>query len=101
VSTKKFRFAVDFVEAMNELLESLKPSLDQPVHDNISVSNTDSRKMARRPGEPSTNPESEDKFSAASTDESSHPELITLAGALEDEVPTVKVDTNGKAYLSE
>jgi hypothetical protein len=87
---------------MNELLESFNPSIELPVHDTTAISNVGHSDMDIGTGERKSKPESKDKLQAAQEESGPiQPQLMPLAGALEDDVPTVRVDKCGHAYLSE
>lgn len=89
-SNKKFRFAAVFADAIKELLESLKPPATGSIHDSDHM-DLDQTSEA----------ESEDEVQAVSTTPNHRkPATPIMAEALEEEVPTVKVDNNGHAYLT-
>jgi hypothetical protein len=89
------------VEAMNELLKSLDPSIKQHALDTKMASNMDGGGMDMDPGAQTSKPESEDEAAPAGDPSRIQPVLDPLAGALDDNVPTVRVDKKGRAYLTQ
>ena len=87
------------MEAMNELLKSLDPSIKPDDPDITMASDVDGSGMDRDPRAQPSEPESEDDVQPAPAGDPSH--IQPLAGALEDNVPTVKVDKKGRAYLTQ
>lgn len=99
---KQRRFLVGFVDAMKEVLDSLKPPVCPSTAHDVQVSNmTDSKVDSDEKNE---KPESEDEVVLAAPPAESRchqPTLTNSAAGLEDKVPTVRVDKDGHAYLTE
>jgi len=99
---KRHRFLVGFVDAMKEVLDSLKPPVHLPISNDVQVSNAADSRTDLDTDEKNEKPESEDEVQAAPPAESRrHQPALHSAAGLEDKVPTVRVDKDGHAYLTE
>ena len=99
---KRHRFLAGFVDAMTEVLDSLKPPVHPPISNDVQVSNAADSKTDLDTDEKNEKPESEDEVQAAPPAESRrHQPALHSAAGLEDKVPAVRVDNDGRAYLTE